>query len=267
VATVRSPGTPAHNGRAFTELCDLRARGPAWRPEPPGTCNSAHTCGTHGVTPAAKTLVVLRWWGRESTTSRWAFMAGRIVNRRWDGRPSRPCRRSSARIRSGSRPGTQPVGRRGPRSGRTATGLSPRLRIAKLLLPGLVVGDHRGDRLGQDRTFALEARGDAQDLLSGVEADIVGRHARSSSPCVARWASWLSGKSTARYPTAVRYQGRRVPRADCSNGQSCRLVIAPSGGAGGAAQAHARPGVRAEPSTPGHACHRWPSDPSVSRRP
>jgi hypothetical protein len=159
VATVRSPGTPAHNGRAFTELCDLRARGPAWRPEPPGTCNSAHTCGTHGVTPAAKTLVVLRWWGRESTTSRWAFMAGRIVNRRWDGRPSRPCRRSSARIRSGSRPGTQPVGRRGPPSGRTATGLSPRLRIAKLLLPGLVVGDHRGDRLGQDRTFALEARG------------------------------------------------------------------------------------------------------------
>jgi hypothetical protein len=33
---------------------------------------------------------------------------------------------SSARIHSGSRRGTQPVGRRGPLSGRTATGLSPR---------------------------------------------------------------------------------------------------------------------------------------------
>jgi hypothetical protein len=156
---------------------------------------------------------------------------------------------SSARIHSGSRRGTQPVGRRGPRSGRTATGLSPGPRVAQVPLPGLAVGDHCGDRLGQDGTFLLEARGDVQDLLSGVEADIVGRHARSSSPCLARWASWLSGKSTARYPAAVRYQGRKVPRADCSNGQSCRSVIAPPVATGGAAPARDEPAVRAEPST------------------
>jgi hypothetical protein len=165
---------------------------------------------------------------------------------------------SSARIHSGSRRGTQPVGRRGPRSGRTATGLSPGPRVAQVPLPGLAVGDHCGDRLGQDGTFLLEARGDVQDLLSGVEADIVGRHARSSSPCLARWASWLSGKSTARYPAAVRYQGRKVPRADCSNGQSCRSVIAPPVATGGAAPARDEPAVRAGAIHPGHAANDGP---------
>jgi hypothetical protein len=133
------------------------------------------------------------------------------VSRCWDGRHPRPCRRSSARIHSGSRRGTQPVGRRGPRSGRPATWLSPRPSRC----PSTVAWP-RGRRPLRRSSWPewnvpVGGARRCSDRLSGVEADIVGRHARSSSPCLARWASWLSGKSTARYPAAVRYQGRKVP--------------------------------------------------------
>jgi hypothetical protein len=86
-------------------------------------------------------------------------------------------------------------------------------------------------------------------LLGVVEADIVGQHAPLQQLLLGRWASWPSGKSTARYPAAVRYQGRRVPRAGCSNGQSCDAVIAPSGGTGGAAHGHDKHAVCVKPST------------------
>jgi hypothetical protein len=99
----------------------------------------------------------------------------------------------------------------GPRSGRPATWLSPRPSRC----PSTVAWP-RGRRPLRRSSWPgwnvpIGGARRCSDRLSGVEADIVGRHARSSSPCLARWASWLSGKSTARYPAAVRYQGRKVP--------------------------------------------------------
>src|SRR5215211_2192519 len=61
--------------------------------------------------------------------------------------------------------------------GKEPQGRAPCLCVAQVSLSGLTVGDQGGDGLGQGGTFLLLAGGDAQDLLSVVEANIPLRHA------------------------------------------------------------------------------------------